>query len=162
MTPLILDDVRGSDTIRTIKARIEEETGIPSEKQALICDDCGTNWPSLTTLKDDRSVASYELTFDNIISVAQHDLIFVNTIAGAVIPLKVFLADTTIGDIKVDIFRKTGIIGDYQRFLFAGELLEDKPYRSLQYYKIRHKSTLQLVVTATVRGSDSDSSSHEA
>jgi hypothetical protein len=130
MTPLILDDVRGSDTIRTIKARIEEETGIPSEKQGLICDDCGTSsWPFTTLMKDDRSVASYELTFDNLISVAQHDLIFVNTIAGAVIPLKVFLADSTIGDIKLDIFKKTGIIGNYQRFLFAGELLEDKPYR---------------------------------
>ena len=69
MTPLILDDVRGSDTIRTIKARIEEETGIPSEKQGLICDDCGTPWPFTTVMKDDRSVASYELTFDNIITV---------------------------------------------------------------------------------------------
>ena len=143
MTPLILEDVHGSDTIRTIKARIEKETCIPSEKQGLICDDCGTSWRFTTIMKDDRSVASYDLTFDNLISVVPHDLIFVITIAGAVIPLKVFLADSTIGDIKFDIFRKTGLIGHYQLFLFAGELLEDKPYRSLQYYKIRHKSTLQ-------------------
>lgn len=156
ISPLILDDVRGSDAIRTIKARIEEETGIPSERQGLSCDD----WPVL--LKDDRTVADYELTVSNQIVVLTHDFIFVNTIAGGVMRVKVFLDNSTIGDIRFYIFRKTGIIENYQRFIFAGELLEDKPCHCLKYYKIHHESTLQLVVTAPVPQFDSDSSSREA
>lgn len=69
--------------------------------------------------------------------------ISIRTLAGKTISLSVESADS-IQIVKAKIYDKVGVPPDQQRFVYGGRLLENT--RSLSYYKIENKSTLQLVV----------------
>ncbi|XP_018491778.1 polyubiquitin [Raphanus sativus] len=134
---IVLDEVKSSDTIENIKARIQKQEGIPTHKQMLIFD--------LQQLEDGRTVADYNIWNDSDLRV--HFLrcpmqIFVITFSGKTILLDVDSSDM-VEDVKAKIQDKEGIQPNQQKLItFGGKVLKDG--RTLAYYDIKEYSTINL------------------
>ncbi|PWA55889.1 Polyubiqutin 2 [Artemisia annua] len=130
-------EVKPSDTIGYLKAKIKDMEGIPTDQQALIFNEM--------VLEDSGTLFDFHIKKKNILTLVLNSRglmqIYVKTHTNGTFCLKVEPSDT-IGNVKAKIQDKEGILTAQQRLSYAGKQLEDN--YTLAEYHIDNKSTLYL------------------
>jgi ubiquitin len=145
-------NAKPTDTIASVKEKIQAMEGIPPARQCLIFRG--------KALGDHRSLSHYNIQHEDLvffvlqtpeppIDDADAMLITVKTLTGKSIPLRVGPA-TTVKRVKWEIEDKEGIPVDQQRLLFKAKQLEDGSVMS--DHNIQHESVLHLVLRLRGQG----------
>ena len=124
-----------SDTVKSVKEKIQEEKGVSSHQQRLIFTD--------KLLEDDNALTDYGITRHDTIHLVRGGMqIFaINATHEKIIPLEYDRSDT-VKTVKVKLENKVGIPCDRQCFVFAGKSLEDE--KKLSEYSIAKESVIEL------------------
>ena len=132
-------DVAVSDTIGSVKARIQVVYGIPPDEQRLFYDE-----DSQGLLEDGRTLSDYELQNEDAVLVLKVPMqIFAKTLGGDSITIYVDAFDT-IDNVKLHIQDQEGIPPDEQRLIFGTTVLSVGAW-TLNGYGIRDAAVLLLV-----------------
>lgn len=132
-------DVNEGDTIETLKQKINEKEGIPTDQQRLIF--------SGKQMEDERTLSDYGVTngatMHLVLRLRGGMQLFVKTLTGKTITVDVNEGDT-IETLKQKINEKEGIPTDQQRLIFSGKQMEDE--RTLSDYGVTNGATMHLVL----------------
>ncbi|GJR74761.1 polyubiquitin [Tanacetum coccineum] len=138
-------EVERSETIKSVKTKIQDKEGIPLLLQSLFF--------AGSELEDDYTLSEYyiywEFTLDLLLTNKESMKILVQIFTGKTITLQVNNFSDTIGDVKDKIQEKEGIPKDQQLLYFTGEHLKDD-YTLYECY-IRNESTIYLVLTGQMK-----------
>ena len=125
--------VEKTDTIRVIKAMLQDKEGIHPSQQRLIF--------GVMVLEDGRTLSHYNIQNNSRLTVHIKMNIFVHILTGKTIDFELWDCDT-VNEVKDKILHKEGIPLGCQCLHFAGRPLEDDI--ALSYYSMEKEITLHL------------------
>ena len=139
--------VATTDTIESVKAKIQVKEGTPTDKQCLLF--------AGIELEDGRTLSDYDIRQESTVylytsTTVQSEIeIFVDCVdTGRITPLEVHTHDT-IESIKAKIYDKEGLLAKHQTLQFGETTLEDG--HTLSSFEIHEESTLCLRIPRKVQ-----------
>ena len=123
--PLVLD-VRGSDTVNDVKAKIYQlEPQLSPERQRLVF--------AGNELDNSKTLGNYGIRNGDLLHLLFVPQLKVRTPTGETVNVKVSSSDL-VSTVKTKVYKQIGVNPEYQCLLFAGKEMED--YRTISSYNI--------------------------